>query len=413
MTKTKNLCKLCPMKRYAKTSVLLVGLLLLPLLSLLSQTPTTVPSQVRLSFGPDPKTTVSVVWHTQTETQTSTVQNGESEKLGKTADGKTVSYEYQTNIIHEAQIKNLSPDKKYFYRAGDSAGGWSKIFSFKTAPKESKPFTFTAWGDQGTSKNSMKNVSLALAEFPAFHLMLGDISYANGNQPVWDTWGLTAEPLTSMVPFMTTIGNHENEKIAGKRIGYVSYLARFAMPGNEQWYFFDYCGVRFIAFNSDDYGNKEQLKWFGEILKKTSQDKNIHWVIVFEHHPLYGSTKNRGNNVGLIMTQQSILDSFKVDLVLAGHDHVYERMYPMKGGKATTSEMHSYKKGQGTLYVVSGGGGNPLYAFMPEKPAVTAYREVLHHYLRIKVDPQSSIRVEAVKTIGKTRDVVDWFEIKK
>ena len=76
-------------------------------------------------------------------------------------------------------------------------------------------------------------------EQPAFHLLLGDYSYANGKQPVWDEWLNLIEPMTRSVPLMAALGNHENETIDGKKVHQIGvpwhwgYKGVDGLPGSK------------------------------------------------------------------------------------------------------------------------------------------------------------------------------------
>ena len=367
------------------------------------------PAQLRLSWAGDPKTTMTVMWQTQ-KAAGGVVEYGETERLGKSAAGKNITYAYQTGVLHETTITGLKADTTYWYRAGSPDGGFSAPASFRTAPGGIRDFTFTALGDHGTTADSRANIQHMLADRPAFQLLLGDWSYANGNQPVWDDWFTLIEPFTRTIPMMTALGNHENERIEGKRIGYMAALARTAMPEPETRYFFDYCGVRFIAYNSDDYQNPEQREWLQKTLEESRRDSGVRWLILFMHHPLYSSNVNRLDNAGLIAEVRETLDRYKVDLVLAGHNHNFERSYALRGAEPVSSEPTGSRKGDGVVFVISGGGGKSLYTLVPEKPAKTAYRESMPHYLRVKVPAQGPLVVEAVRT--KDRTIADTFEIR-
>ncbi len=192
-------------------------------------------------------------------------------------------------------------------------------------------------------------------------------------------------------------------------MGYVAYQARLALPPPETRYSFDYNEVRFLSFNSDDFRNKEQMAWFVDTLKNARADKSVKWVIVYQHHPLYSSTVGRLNNKSLIAAVRRILDSYNVDLVLAGHNHNYERSYPLVGESIAQSGSGPYQKGKGVVFVISGGGGGRrLYKFTPEVPSTTARRESVPHYLRVQVT-RKKLRVEAIR--AEKRTVLDSFTI--
>ena len=87
----------------------------------------------------------------------------------------------------------------------------------------------------------------------------------------------------------------------------------------ETTYFIDYQGVRFISLDSN-IAIEEQKPW----LRKALQDNPNRWTILTFHHPLYSPASSR-DNVAIREQWKPILDEFRVDLVLSGHDHSYSR----------------------------------------------------------------------------------------
>jgi hypothetical protein len=96
--------------------------------------------------------------------------------------------------------------------------------------------------------------------------------------------------------------------------------------------------------------------------------------------------------------------------VLAGHNHNYERSFALKGAEPISTDSSGSRKGEGVVFVISGGGGKSLYNLTPEAPARMAYRESMPHYLRVRVPARGALVVEAVRT--KDRSIADRFEIR-
>lgn len=63
-----------------------------------------------------------------------------------------------------------------------------------------------------------------------------------GFNDIWDLFGQQIEPLSSHIPYMTAVGNHEQESI----FNYTAFSHRFSMKGNQGeppfWYSFVYSG---------------------------------------------------------------------------------------------------------------------------------------------------------------------------
>ena len=147
-----------------------------------------------------------------------------------------------------ASAAHLDPGKTYYYVVGHrgfdpTAHGLTRglISSFTTAPRGAVPFTFTAFGDQGSTYDSVASTNLILAQSPAFHLHAGDVSYAEDggsglitdayDPRVWDSFFSAVEPTAKTVPWMVSLGNHEMEAWYSPD-GYGADVKRLDFPGN-------------------------------------------------------------------------------------------------------------------------------------------------------------------------------------
>lgn len=366
------------------------------------------PKQLRLAFGEHPPTQFNITWQTQRPVDEPVVEYGETPNLGKRVVAERIRYPYETGAIYRAYLNALKPGQRYYYRVGSRNGSYSRAYSFRTPLDRPHDFVFTAFADHGTTRHSVQNSRNVLAHNPTFHFIAGDLSYANGRQPIWDTYLEQLEVLAARIPVMASFGNHENERIEGQRIGYIAAETRFGMPNKGQYYEFTISNARFVAFNSNERDDDAQYAWLERTLQRARADRAIRWLIVFTHHPLYGSTRRRGNNPAMIQRFQPLFDRYRVDLVIHGHDHVYERMYPMRENKAVVNSGTRYPKGAGVVYVTCGGGGVSLYDLMPEPTPWTAKREKTYCYLKVRVPVQGALRVEAYRG---DNSLIEAFEI--
>ncbi len=109
-------------------------------------------------------------------------------------------------------------------------------------------------------------------------------------------------------------------------------------------------GVRFISLDS----NKEkeiQVPWFRKVL----EDNPNRWTIVTFHHPVFSPGSDRDNKE-LRELWKPILDEYKVDLVLSGHDHTYARTGQVDTGNlknVPSGYQQAYDPEIGTVHVVS------------------------------------------------------------
>lgn len=361
--------------------------------------------QVRLSWSDDPKTTMTVTWQSREPLSNPVVQYGEGKELTHSVSAERIRYLQETGALYTATLRGLTPGAEYTYRAGDASQGWSEMRTFRTAPARAERFIFTAFADHGVTDAARQNVRRVLAgEKPAFHLIPGDFGYAGGRQRVWDRWLEILEPLASQVPVMVCPGNHEYEP----RYGISTYLARFVLPGMERYYRFDYANTRVVMFDSVTYGDREQLRWLEGELGAARRDRNVRWLILCMHHPLYSSTVGRLNDGRRIRVLEPLIDRYCPDLVLLGHNHNYERTYPLRRGYPLIRKESPFPQGLGPVFVTVGGGGHSLYPFVSEQRAFSARREQCYHYLRATVSDRS-LKVEVFRTTNNA--LLDRFEI--
>jgi len=269
----------------------------------------TLPMHVHLALVGDP-TQMSVTWQTFDYTNTSIVIYGLSEIgpwYGK-ASGNEYTYLESAGYHHKVVLQGLTPDTLYFYYCGDSEGGWSQVFSFKTEANQLTPFSIAVYGDMGVHNN--QDTIPRIEDLVTNHAIdwvyhVGDFGYADDYfakiyEYVLDQWFQEMEPVTSNLPYMTCPGNHEyscgHEECDYYSVNFTAYNYRFRMPGNESgtgtnmFYSFDYSYAHFISISSEtDYPNSpfnptfgdiDQLVWLETDLKNAVANRDIRpWII--------------------------------------------------------------------------------------------------------------------------------------
>ena len=187
-------------------------------------------------------------------------------------------------------------------------------------------FRFAIVGDTGTGGSGEYQVAEKLTEsvkeFPfGLVLMLGDNIY--GGETPSDFRKKFEKPyqglLAAGVKFYATLGNHDEPP---RQIDYKP----FNMGGKRYYSFKPKADIRFFSLDSN-YMDPEQLEWLEKELKASGSD----WKIVFFHHPIYSSGEKHGSNLELRKVLEPVMIRNGVDVVLAGHEHFYERIKPQKG----------------------------------------------------------------------------------
>jgi hypothetical protein len=180
-------------------------------------------------------------------------------------------------------------------------------------------------GDNGNGTREQYEVGTQMAawreKFPfELVLMMGDNIY--GGQRPNDFVMRFERPyqalLSAGVKFYAAIGNHDDPDVDRR-------YPPFNMNG-ERYYTYTRQNVRFVVADTNFF-DPAQVQW----LENTLRDAREQWKIVYFHHPLYSNGDRHGSNVELRVRIEPILVTYGVDVVLSGHDHIYERIKPQKG----------------------------------------------------------------------------------
>jgi hypothetical protein len=193
-----------------------------------------------------------------------------------------------------------------------------------TLPLKPNSVRFAAIGDMGTGEKSQYELAGEIVEyrqkFPfEFVIMLGDNLYG-GDTPS-DYENKFERPYKSLldagINFYAALGNHDrpNER----------FYKSFNM-GGQQYYTYKKGNVRFFVLDTNDM-NPRQLAW----LEKELQNSGSDWRICYFHHPLYSSGAFHGSSTELRLVLEPLFVKYGVQVVFAGHNHVYERVKPQKG----------------------------------------------------------------------------------
>ncbi len=214
------------------------------------------------------------------------------------------------------------------------------------------------------------------------------------------------EDLFARVCVYPAFGNHDAID------GGDSFDAQFVLPGlarggGVRHYSFDFGAAHLVAIDTNislEPGS-EQREWLEEDLRRTEQP----WKIVFSHHPIY-TTGPHGNDrykLPLRAALGPVFDAAGVDLVLAGHDHVYERTFPIRD-RTVRDAWHGdvYRSPRGTVYVVTGGGGARLYRrSVFDDIRYAAFQAEIHHTVHITVSA-SRLELEVFAVDGSRLDPI-------
>ncbi|KAJ9542652.1 hypothetical protein OSB04_029158 [Centaurea solstitialis] len=347
--------------------------------------PNSHPQQVHVSLVGNNYMKVS--WVTDGNGVPSTVEYGKiPAKYESLATGEHTSYHYfsyRSGNIHHVTIGPLDPATTYYYRCG----GIGPEFNFRMPPA-TYPIEFAVAGDLGQTEWTSSTLEHINARDYDILLLPGDLSYADTQQPLWDSFGRLVEPYASRRPWMVTEGNHEQEAfpiIYPK--GYKAYNSRWPMPYRESgsesnlYYSFDAVGTHIIMLGSyaDFSIGSDQYKWLANDLAKIDRLRTP-WVVVILHAPWYNSNlAHQGEGESMRVAIEEMLYNSRVDVVFAGHVHAYERFTRVYNNNADPC---------GPMHITIGDGGNREGLAMLYKeptPSISLYREASFGHGRLRI----------------------------
>ncbi|WP_371567125.1 purple acid phosphatase family protein [Streptomyces canus] len=438
-----------------------------------------------LAYGNDARTEMTVSWQVPVAVKKPFIRIGArpwdlSRKIEAevrtlyTPAGVGASGDHTQYYVH-AKLSRLRPGQTYYYGVGHQGFDPAEphltgtLGTFTTAPAHKKPFTFTAFGDQGVSYHGLANDSLLLGQNPAFHLHAGDIAYADPagqgkstdtgfDSRTWDQFLAQTESVAKSVPWMVSYGNHDMEAWYSPN-GYGGEEARFTLPDNGPdkahlpgVYSFVYGNTAIISLDPNDVSFEipanlgisggTQTTWFEGQLKKYRAAKDIDFIIVFFHHCAYCTSTAHASEGGVRQEWVPLFEKYTVDLVINGHNHQYERTDVIKGDKVAKKlpiGETAYSETEGVVYVTAGAAGRSLYAFsapdsyeghLNEQDSVASFintkdgkvnetvawsrvRYLNYSFLRVDVEPASKGHYAKLKVSGiaETGDRIDHFTV--
>jgi hypothetical protein len=269
--------------------------------------------------------------------------------------------------MHVMPVTGLTPATRYEYQVRSGALVLDDGH-FTTAPRPDSgaPLTFLVYGDCRTDAAAHASVVREMAKFPADLLVnTGDFVERGGSSEDWEKlFDLEADLLRDH-SIISAIGNHE---LAGDPSG-SAFLRYFGVTdgagGPPRLYgTMRLSNVRFFVLNGrHDWhagSSNEERPWLEAELAKADAEEGLAWRVVVVHDGPWSVGPHGPNEFFLEARLPELLAAHKVDLIVSGHDHLYER------GQSGTLK-----------YLVSGGAGAPLYDVVRDlntnRKAVAAY----------------------------------------
>ncbi|MFE1755808.1 purple acid phosphatase family protein [Streptomyces anandii] len=400
-----------------------------------------------LAYGDDPRTEMTVSWQVPVAVRKPFIRVGAhpwdlSRRIPAevralhTPAGVGASGDRTQYYLH-ARLTHLRPGRTYYYGVGHQGFDPAErrllgtLGTFTTAPAHKEPFTFTAFGDQGVSYHGLANDALILGQNPAFHLHAGDIAYGDPagqgktsdtgfDSRVWDQFLYQTESVAKQVPWMVSYGNHDMEAWYSPN-GYGGEDARWTLPGNGPdrenlpgVYSFVHGNTAVISLDANDVSLEipanlglsggTQTRWLEARLKEYRASRDVDFVVVFFHHCAYCTSTAHASEGGVRQEWVPLFEKYTVDLVINGHNHVYERTDVLKGNRVAKRLPiggTAYPETDGVVYVTAGAAGRSLYAFSADQS-----------YEGHEKDLESVSSFVCLKDGARQNETVDWSRVR-
>jgi predicted phosphodiesterase len=281
---------------------------------------------------------------------------------------------------HEVVLTGLAPGKAVHYRLV-VAGRPTRSWTFHTPPERQEPVRFVVYGDtRAGNRTHAKIVSAMLQEPLDFVISTGDMVQRGSDEADWQRFFKVTAELLASVPYYPVAGNHDMGKAGDEQRRMSEIFALWPGPPERpawgSWYSFTISGVHFVMLDSNSYEHEEQLAWVEADLK-AARAAGARAIFAAVHDGPYSRGLHKGNRFAE-EHYAPLLRQYGVNLLFAGHDHLYQR------GEV-----------EGLAYVVSGGAGAPLYSVRcgvsgkPRCKREDGMKKVerVHHYVLVTVFP--------------------------
>jgi hypothetical protein len=271
---------------------------------------------------------------------------------------------------------------------------------------------FAVIGDSGTGGSGQLAIARQMEIWHEkrgweFVLMLGDNIYGRGDPRDFDRKfkNVYQKLMQDGVRFHATLGNHdvvhsrsENgmAQVRDEAFGYVGGRDEYvfeAGPEIEGRVLARFICLNSVAWLEDLRRGRVPESRMAQLREWLGQSGRYHWNILYFHHPLYSYAgsgalawviRRRGH--GPVENLRRILEpeiEGRVDAVLSGHEHFYQKIRPQRG-------IH---------YFVSGGGGKVRRGALARHPEVEFTVEALH-FMDFEMTP-TELRYQAISRSGE------------
>lgn len=331
------------------------------------------PDHIFISINGDAKTSMTVTWRTSidvTEGYAEFREEGSTQTQRVQAAADVFESDIDISRMFWAKMSPLKPGTRYFYTCGNDEHR-SEEYCFTTQPENLTKFKFLCVSDQQKGHpfgcpdyshfNKIMKEMLVKHPDTAFILTGGDNTDCGQHESQWNGTFSGMTGFAEYIPFMMTLGNHDNRGFRDYANGVGRYYAEpaeffnkqfkgsYPDNGPENWktenYTFDYGNAHFAIMSVN--GQDEANDW----LVKDLSESSATWKLGSNHFPAcYSGCDCANHDIYPSMTQ--CMDM--MDVVFSGHEHSFARSFPRRG------EELFEKPSEGTVhYIIGNSNQNP------------------------------------------------------
>ena len=299
---------------------------------------------------------ITIRWRTDVATNSKVSYGTSAGSLTQSVTDNTSTTE------HIITLTGLTTNTLFYYSIGSTTqtlqGDVNNYFKTMPTVGSTQKIRVLAMGDMGNNSTNQVNVRNAYQSFNGTNytdawILLGDNAYNSGTDLEYQTnfFNIYQGSLTKNHVLWPAPGNHDYANSTARQADHlIPYYDMFTLPsagqaggvasGTEAFYSYNYGNIHFVALDSYGWetGNTRlydtlgpQVTWLKQDLAANTQP----WTIAYFHHPPYTKgSHNSDTETELINMRERvvrILERYKVDLVLNGHSHSYERSYLING----------------------------------------------------------------------------------
>lgn len=276
-----------------------------------------------------------------------------------------------------------------------------------------KDFNFVAAGDYGCSKNAKNTINSMKDKKPELVLPLGDLSV----DKTATCWLDLISPFDNKLQI--TFGYSEVKDGKSKLNQYKDVFGL-----DNLYYSFDYRHVHFVVMStlSDFVVTSDQYKFIEKDLQEASANDNIDWIVVTNYGPFYTSPSAHPPKNEIRNIYHPLFDKYGVDLVLQGHNHNYQRTYPVTFNPSKVSQpivTNHFTTGyegnkDGVVYAIVGTAGEGFHPLQGRQTYVATQFEGKFGFMDIEIsygNPHTNLTGTFYDNIDG--NVMDHFTIEK